>query len=119
MTIRLAQWSCLFGLFAMACGGAAAPNERVTSATAAVRAAEVAGAPGVPDASLLLKRAREGLDQAKALMGNGKNEEADRVLQRAEADAELALHLAREAVAKAEAQAAVDQVKAFKKKASE
>jgi hypothetical protein len=31
----------------------------------------------------------------------------------------LALHLAREAVAKAEAQAAVDQVKAFKKKASE
>ncbi|MCC6663606.1 MAG: DUF4398 domain-containing protein [Polyangiaceae bacterium] len=119
MSIRTAGLCSVLGFLFMACGGAAAPNERVTSATAAVRAAEVAGAPGNPEASLLLKRAREGLAQAKAQMADGKNEDAALTLQKAEADADLALYLAREAAAKAEAQAAVDQVKAFKQKASE
>lgn len=119
MSIRVVCFGLALALFGAACGGAAAPNERVTSATAAVRAAEVAGAPGNPEASLMLKRAKEGLARAKELMSAGDNEEASWVLQRAEADADLALHMAREAAAKAEAQAAVDQVKAFKAKASE
>jgi hypothetical protein len=119
MSTRAVCWSVVLGLVTAACGGAAAPNERVTSATAAVRAAEVAGAPGNPEASLMLKRAQEGLTKAKALMADGNNEEASRVLQRAEADAELALNLAREAQAKAQAQAAIDQVQAFKQKSSE
>lgn len=119
MSTRIVCFGLALALFAAACGGAAAPNEAVTSATAAVRAAEVAGAPGNPQANLMLKRAKEGLAKAKGLMAEGDNEEASWVLQRAEADAELALHLAREASAKAEAQAAVEQVKAFKQKASE
>lgn len=105
--------------FLVACGGAPPPNDRVASATAAVRAAEVGGAPADPEATLLLKRAKEGLAKAKSLMDDGKNKEADWVLQRAEVDADLALNLAREASAKAEAQAAVDQVKALKQKGSE
>jgi uncharacterized membrane-anchored protein len=119
MLIRVASLAVGFVLFMAGCGGAAAPNERVTSATSAVRAAEVGGAPGNPEASLMLKKAKDGLAKAKALMADGKNEEADSVLQRAEVDADLALNLAREASAKAEAQAAVEQVKAFKTKSSE
>ncbi|MFO0569682.1 MAG: DUF4398 domain-containing protein [Polyangiaceae bacterium] len=119
MSTRRLWTIALFGPFLAACGGAAAPTERVTSVTAAVRAAEVGGAPSNPEASLVLKRASEGLTRAKALMEDGKNEEATAVLERAEADADLALTLAREASAKAEAQAAVDQLKAFKQKASE
>lgn len=103
-------------LFAAACGGAPPPNDRVASATAAVRAAEVGGAQSVPAATLHLKRAKEGIEKAKALMANGDNEEADWALQRAEVDAELALAQARETSAKAEAQAAVDQVETLKKK---
>jgi len=108
--------ACLALALLGACGGAAAPNERVTSATAAVRAAEVGGAQSIPQATLHLKRAKEGIERAKGLMKNNDNEEADWVLQRSEVDAELALAEAREAQAKAEAQAAVDQVEALKKK---
>lgn len=119
MLIRVAGLAVGFVLFMAGCGGAAAPNERVTSATAAVSAAEAGGATSNPEASLMLKKAKDGLARAKALMADGKNEEADSVLQRAEVDGELALNLAREASAKAAAQAAIDQVKAFKAKSSE
>ncbi len=108
--------ACLALALISACGGAPAPNERVASATAAVRAAEVGGAQGVPAATLHLKRAKEQIERAKALMKNNDNEEADWVLQRAEVDAELALSLAREIQAQSEAQAAMDQVAELKKK---
>jgi hypothetical protein len=103
-------------LLAAACGGAPPPNDRVASATAAVRAAEVGGAQSIPAATLHLKRAKEGIEKAKALMAEDDNEEADWVLQRAEVDAELALAQARESQAKNEAQAAIDQVETLKKK---
>jgi hypothetical protein len=117
--MRKALGLILVGLSMVACGGAPAPNERVASATAAISAAEVGGAQSNPDAQLLLKRAREGLAHAKALMADNNNKEADWVLQRAEVDANLALNLAREASAKADAQAAMDQVQALKKQQSE
>ncbi len=119
MLMKAAKLALGLIVFSVGCGGAAVPNERVTAATAAVRAAEVGGAPNDPGASLMLKRAADALAKAKALIADGKNEDADFVLQRAEADAELALFLAREAFAKAEAQAALDQVKAYKKQSSE
>jgi Domain of unknown function (DUF4398) len=117
--MRKALWPMALGVLMIACGGAPAPNERVASATAAVRAAEVGGAQQDPEATLLLKRANEGLAKAKSLMEDGKNKEADWVLQRAEVDADLALNLAREAAAKADAQSALDQVQALKKQQSE
>ena len=117
MLIRVLVLS--LGVVVVGCGGAAAPHERVTSTAASVRAAEVGGANRNPQASLLLKRAQEGLAKAKGLMNDGNNEEADFVLQRAEVDADLALELAREAAAKADAQAAVDQVRALKQKPTE
>jgi hypothetical protein len=100
----------------LACGGAAVPQERLTSVERAVSAAEAGGAPGVPKAELHLKQARDQLAAAKALIADDENERADWVLQRAEADAELALVLAREQVAKQEAQEALEQVDKLRKK---
>jgi hypothetical protein len=64
----------------------------------------------VPQASLELRLSEEQITKAKELMANGENERADLLLQRAQADAELALALAREAQAKGEAAQLLSQV---------
>ncbi len=107
MTILAASAAFL----ATACGGAAAPNEQMTAARAAIRAAEVGGAQASPEATLRLKKANEQVALAKSLIKEGKNEEAEWVLRKAEVDAELALTLAREQTAHAEATRAIDEVK--------
>ncbi len=112
--MRIALFSISTAVLISACGGAAAPNERVVSASAAVRGAEVGGANSDPQAALLLKHAKDELAKAKGLMNDGDNQKASWVLQRAEADAELALEMAREATAKAEAQSAIDRVRKLK-----
>ena len=52
--------------------------------------------------------------QAQQLMQDGENKRAEYVLLRAEADAELAVALARQASARAQAQEALDELKALK-----
>jgi chromosome segregation ATPase len=103
----------------VACGGAAVPQERLTSVERAISAAEAGGAPAVPKAQLHLKQANDQLASAKALIADGEEERADWVLQRAEVDAELALTLAREDTAKKEAQEAVEQVEELRKQLAE
>ena len=100
--------------FAIACGGAAIPQDRLTAAEAAVSAAEAGGAHNVPKAQLHLKQAREAIAEAKALIADDENERADEVLKLAEVDAELSLALAREGAAKAEAQEALEQLAKIK-----
>jgi hypothetical protein len=63
-----------------------------------------------------VKLAQEEVQKAKQLMQDGDNRRAELILMRAQADAELALAQAREAQAKTEAQAAVDQVKSMRGK---
>jgi hypothetical protein len=98
-----------------ACGGAAAPTQRVTSSQAAIRGAEEVGAPSNPQAQLHLKLAKEQLAQAQKLIEDDENEEAEIVLMRAEADAELAIALAKESAMQAEAAKARDAVERLKK----
>jgi hypothetical protein len=98
------------------CGGAAVPQEQLSSAQAALKGAEVAGAAEDPKASLHLKLAREQIEKAKALIADNDNEEAARVVDRAQADADLALVLAREARAKREATEAREQVEELKRR---
>jgi hypothetical protein len=97
----------------VACGGYAVPTERMVSAESAARGAQEVGAPNAPQAALHLRLAQEEIASAKTLIGNGDNERADYVLIRAKADAELALALAKEANAKADAQKAADQIKSM------
>jgi len=98
------------------CGSAPPPTARLTSSEAAIRAAREVGAPSDPKAALHLKLAEEQRQKAEALVKEGKNEEAEGLLMRAEADAELALALARSAQMKAEADKTMEQVQDLKKK---
>jgi hypothetical protein len=78
-----------------ACGGAQLNQNRVTEVQSAVRAAEEVGANDQPKASLHLQLARDEINEAKRLADDGDGEGANLLLQRAEADAELAIQLAR------------------------
>lgn len=81
------------------------------SSAAAIRSAEELGAPGVPLASLHLQLAKEAMEAATQLNADGHDEQANSLLLRAEADAELAVALSRADVEKSEAQAAVERVR--------
>ncbi len=96
-------------LFMAGCGASfPVPNERIASSEAAVRGADEVGARNDPRAALHLKLAQEDITKAKALVQDGDNQRADTVLLRGQTEAELAISLAREAVAKAEAQQAAE-----------
>jgi hypothetical protein len=109
---------CLVGVVLLsACGGAAVPQESLTAAKAAVAGAEVGGAASEPKAALHLKLAKEQVAQAEKLIADGDNEEAARVIDRAQADADLALSLAKETGAEKEAQDTREQLDRLKKHA--
>jgi len=99
----------LVGAMAFGCGGSAVTvNDEAPSA--AIRAAEEVGAANVPEATLYLQLAKEGLQQARAFAASGDMEEAQSKLRRAQADAELALTLSHKASDKKDAQDALDKV---------
>jgi hypothetical protein len=94
------------------CASAPAPTARMASSQATIRAAEAVGAERVPRAALHLKYARDQVAEAQTLIRADENERAAAVLQRAEADAELALALTKEAQMRGEAQRAVAEASA-------
>ena len=109
----------IFLLLAVAvagCGSYPAPTAKMSSAEAAMRSATEVGAGKVPQAQLHVTLAQEQIAKAKALMSDGDNERAESLLVRAQADAELALSLAKQAIAQTDAQRVVDEVKAAKEK---
>ena len=110
---------CLVGvvLVTTACGGAAVPQESLTAAKAAVAGAEVGGAASEPKAALHLKLAKEQVAKAESLIADGDNEEAARVIDRAQADADLALSLAKEATSEKEVQDTREQLDRLRKHA--
>jgi hypothetical protein len=119
---QLTIWIALMGAASpsvLGCGGAAIPQDRLTAAEAAVRAAEVGGAPENPKAALHLKYARDQIAEAKKLIEDDENEKAGALLDRANVDAELALSLARVENARAEAKAALDEVKELRERQSQ
>jgi hypothetical protein len=101
-------------LLTMACGPGI-PTDRIAAAQSAIRAAkEVGGNKAPPGALLHLRFAREGIVRARRLVADGDNARAEWILQCAEADAELALQLAREVQAKEAAQKVLDEVRTRK-----
>jgi hypothetical protein len=81
---------------AVGCGSFPPPTERLNTTQAAIRAASEVGAEQIPRAALHLKLAQEQTDKARAEMNDDDNEAADLNLRRAQADAELAIAIARE-----------------------
>jgi hypothetical protein len=102
LTVFVALWGC-----------ATAPltSERLPATEAPIRAAEELGAPRVPQAALELRLAQDEVQQAKLFLKDGNKQRADMMLLRAQADAELAVALAKEAPLQAEAKNVAEQVK--------
>lgn len=98
--------------FVAGCGSSLPPpSDRLATAEAGARSARELGAQKEPRAALHLKLAEEQITQAKGLMTEGDNKRADMVLQRAGADAELSVMLAKEHNANAEAAEAKEKLK--------
>jgi hypothetical protein len=95
----LALGALAFGALAFGCGGATMPPEKLASTEASLRAAQEVGADKVPKAELHVRLAKEELDAARKKSQDGNAEDADRLLDRARADADLALALSRQAEA--------------------
>jgi hypothetical protein len=100
----------------IACAGSPPPTDRMASSEAAIRGAEELGAPNIPQAELHLKLAQEQTAQAKTLMKNGDNDSAALVLERARADAELAIAMAKEDAAHKDADQAESRLKSLSSK---
>jgi len=90
-----------FTTWMVACGSSSLPPAKVAETQSAISAAAAVGAEQNPQAALHLKMARDQLTEAQGLIDSGKNDEARLVLERADADAEVALMITREAQASA------------------
>jgi hypothetical protein len=94
---------------------ASAPNQqRSETSAAAIRAAEEVGAAKVARASLYLQLAKEESAKAKALEAAGEPERAASLMLRAEADANLAVLVARADSEQAKAAAANERLRQLK-----
>jgi hypothetical protein len=90
------------------------PTDQLVAAQTSIRVADELGGNSDPQAALYLKLARDQLEKAKALMDDDENKAALRFLQRAEADAELALSLAKKRKTLAEAEQAIKELERLK-----
>jgi hypothetical protein len=93
-------------------------NEKIAATDSSIRAAEEVGAPRVPQASLHLQLAKEENGQAQQLIKDGDTKRAEGQLMRAQADAELAVALAREAPMQVEAQHEADKAHALQQQSN-
>lgn len=116
MTRNLVPVLMALGLLGAACGGAPPPRDQLSAAQASAKGAEVGGAPDEPKAALHLKLAQESIAKAQAAMEDGDNEEAAWLVERAQADADLALILAKEAKARSDTTAAKEQIDEIKER---
>jgi len=109
--MRVIHWVVsITGLGLVACASTTPPSEKEASSAATIRAASEIGAAQVPQAALYLKLAQEQLERGKAQMNDGDNQAAGYTLLRAQADAELALSLARENKTRSDAEQMIAKV---------
>lgn len=97
MRIRLLAAAIAFAGAAVGCAHTSVIQERLTAVEAPLRAAEEMGAQRVPRAALHMQYAKDQLAAAEKLDDAGRDRRAQLMLMRAQADAELALALVREA----------------------
>jgi len=105
--------TALFAVSVVACGGSSLPPAKVVDTESSISAAAAVGADQNPQAALHLKMARDQLKQAQTLIEDNKGDEARLVLERAEADAQVALMITREAQANANVRKAKADVAAL------
>lgn len=102
-------------LFMFACSsGSPKPIAQIASSEGAIRGANEAGAQSVPNAKLYVQMAQENRERALVLVEKDKNKQAEGLLMRSEADAELALAIARADRAARDAGKASERVEELK-----
>ncbi|MEO8902111.1 MAG: DUF4398 domain-containing protein [Polyangiaceae bacterium] len=107
----------IVALFSAGCGGGAMPLDKLTDAKSTVRAAQEAGAQSTPQAALHLKMANDELASAQSAINDKNSEQAQLLLNQAQADADLSLALARGASDTQAAQEAQAKIQALSKQA--
>src|SRR5262249_21710337 len=119
ITMRVIHWAMSVSILGLAgCASSTPPHDRQASSEAAIRAANEVGAPQVPQAPLHLKLAQEQLERGKAQIKNSDNDAAAYTLMRAQADAELALALARENKTRFDAQQVIEKAQTLRNERS-
>lgn len=115
MKIMHPMIACTLLLGASACGGSTAQNlaPETAKTASAIAAADVVTTDDTPQAALHLKLARDQLKKSKELIEDDELDKAQLMLERAKADAELALLLARQREAQKNAEEARRQVDAL------
>jgi hypothetical protein len=113
--VRMSPMIALAALLAACASSVQLNPTRVSEVQGAMRAAEEVGADRNPKAQLHLKLARDQVTEANRLAREGDGESARLLLDRAQADAELALQLARTEQEQIKAREAWDKVKEFQK----
>ena len=107
-----------FWLSAACATASTAPSERMESSSAAILAAETGGAAHSADADVYLRLAKDQFAYSQKLPNPNDKDRVDRLLRRAQVDAELSLALARGEDQKAAAQAAIDKVAKLNREAT-
>jgi Domain of unknown function (DUF4398) len=115
---RYEKWWIPLCLAAAACGGGQLNQTKATNVQAAVLAAEQVGAQDQPKASLHLQLAREQVDEARKRAADGDESSANLLLDRAQADAELALQLSRTEQEQQNAQKAWEKIRELKQESA-
>lgn len=101
----------------MACASAPKiPVAQLANSGAAIKAAEEMGANEVPAAAHHLTLAKRQTEEANKLMSDGEDRRAAFLLERATADAELALALAREEPTRRDAERLIERVQTLQKR---
>src|SRR5260370_28800403 len=98
----------------LGCAGEPTPVRSLQQSQAAIRAAEEVGADKLPQAALHLQFAKEEAQRAESMIASGDKDRGGSLLMRAEADADLAVAMSREAQERTEAQQAADKVRDLK-----
>jgi len=113
MSPSISGWAALLVGFALTSGCATmpVPEAKVVSSAAAIRTAQELRAEETPASQLRLQYALDEYALAQQFMANGDTEKAERLLARAEADAELAVALAKQARSERAAAAAQAEVR--------
>jgi hypothetical protein len=111
IAIALSGLALTSGL-ALACGGSGLPppSSSFEQAQADLGRAEAGGAPSVPDAKLHLQLANEDLAKSKELIGQD-NRRSESLLELSRIEAQLALSLAKAALAQSSADDAAQQLR--------
>ncbi len=103
-------------LAAAGCGGAAVPTEATMNALAAIRSAQAVGAEEYPESAYHLELAQAELARSQRQIDHGDMAGAERTLDRARADADLAVALAHEKSVEAEAEDVRARIEAMRER---